>query len=79
MSEQRVNRQKEIIKFITDFSSKNGYPPSMREVASAVNVSSSSTIHKILHQCHEDGFIVSTKGIVRSMQVTKEGKKLLKS
>jgi len=79
MSQKSVDRQKEIIKFIIDFSSKNGYPPSMREVALAVDVSSSSTIHKILHQCHDDGLLVSTKGIVRSMQVTKEGKKLLKS
>jgi repressor LexA len=79
MNQKSVDRQKEIIKFVIDFSSKNGYPPSMREVASAVNVSSSATIHKILHECHRDGLLISTQGIVRSMRVTEEGKELLKS
>jgi repressor LexA len=79
MNQKLVDRQKEIIKFIIDFSSDNGYPPSMREVASAMNVSSSSTIHKILHKCQRDGLIVSTQGIVRSMKVTEEGKELLTS
>lgn len=79
MNQKSVDRQKEILKFVLDFSAKNGYPPSMREVAVVLKISSSSTIHKILNKCQEDGLIVSTKGIVRSMQVTKEGKKLLKS
>lgn len=77
LNQQNNNRQEKIVKFIIDYSEKNGYPPTMREVANEIDVSSSSTIHKILHACQEDGLIVITKGILRSMKVTPKGKELI--
>lgn len=77
MSNQNNDRQKKIVEFILSYSEKNGYPPTMREIANEIEISSSSTIHKILHACQEDGLIIITKGILRSMKVTPEGKELI--
>jgi repressor LexA len=73
----REERQKEIVNFIIDFTSQNGYPPTMREIGMQIGVSSSSTVHKILHQCQKDGLIIITKGILRSMKVTDDGRELV--
>lgn len=75
----RNNRNKEIVKFILDFTKTNGYPPTMREIAKHIGVSSSSTIHKVLHECQEEGFIEIPKGVLRGMKATPQGKKLVKS
>jgi repressor LexA len=79
MNQKSVDRQKEIIQFIIDYSSKNGYPPTMREIGSYAGVSSSSTIHKILRKYHDDGIVMITDGIFRGIRVTDEGKELLGS
>lgn len=72
-------RQKDIVKFIIEFTKQNGYPPTMREIAHKIGVSSSSTIHKILHECQEAGFIVIPKGVLRGMKATPQGKKFIKA
>lgn len=73
------NRQKDIVKFIIEFTKTNGYPPTMREIAKVVGISSSSTMHKVLHECQEDGLIDIPKGVLRGMRATPQGKKLAKS
>lgn len=73
------DRNKVIVKFIIEFTKTNGYPPTMRETAKQIGVSSSATIHKILHECQDEGFIEIPKGVLRGMKATQEGKKFIKS
>ncbi|PKR78707.1 repressor LexA [Halalkalibacillus sediminis] len=50
-------RQKQIFEFINDEVKAKGYPPSVREIAEAVGLASSSTVHGHLARLEEKGFI----------------------
>ena len=50
-------RQEKILSYIKNYMYNNGYPPSVREIGSAVGLSSSSTVHKYLHQLEQLGKI----------------------
>ncbi|RPF55909.1 SOS-response transcriptional repressor LexA [Aquisalibacillus elongatus] len=50
-------RQKEIFDFIVENVNLKGYPPSVREIAEAVGLASSSTVHGHLSRLEEKGFI----------------------
>jgi repressor LexA len=51
------NRQQMILDFIKDEVNKKGYPPSVREIALAVGLASSSTVHGHLERLESKGFI----------------------
>ncbi|WP_339227807.1 transcriptional repressor LexA [Oceanobacillus sp. FSL K6-2867] len=50
-------RQQMILDFIKDEVSKKGYPPSVREIAAAVGLASSSTVHGHLERIESKGYI----------------------
>lgn len=50
-------RQESILAFIKDEVSKKGYPPSVREIAAAVGLASSSTVHGHLARIESKGYI----------------------
>jgi len=50
-------RQQMILDFIKDEVSKKGYPPSVREIAVAVGLASSSTVHGHLERIESKGYI----------------------
>src|SRR5690625_1769269 len=50
-------RQQMILDFIKDEVSKKGYPPSVREIAEAVGLASSSTVHGHLARIESKGYI----------------------
>lgn len=50
-------RQEAILKFIKEEVNKKGYPPSVREIAEAVGLASSSTVHGHLARLESKGFI----------------------
>ncbi|MED4473994.1 transcriptional repressor LexA [Oceanobacillus caeni] len=51
------NRQQMILDFIKDEVTKKGYPPSVREIALAVGLASSSTVHGHLERLESKGYI----------------------
>ncbi|MFD1850292.1 transcriptional repressor LexA [Oceanobacillus bengalensis] len=51
------NRQQMILDFIKDEVRKKGYPPSVREIAAAVGLASSSTVHGHLERLENKGYI----------------------
>lgn len=51
------NRQQMIIDFIKSEVSAKGYPPSVREIADAVGLASSSTVHGHLERLENKGYI----------------------
>jgi repressor LexA len=65
------------LSFIVDFTKERGYPPSVREIGKKIGVSSSSTIHKFIRQCVDEGYIDLDERIPRSIRVSKTGKKYL--
>jgi repressor LexA len=62
-------KQMEIYRFITDFSQESGYPPSVREICSAVGLRSPSTVHSHLKSLSEAGMIVKDEHKTRAINV----------
>lgn len=51
----------EIIDFIEQFLTKNGWPPTVREIGAAVGLSSTSAVKARLDQLAANGRLISTK------------------
>lgn len=52
-----TSKQEEIYKFLKSYTENKGYPPSVREIGDAVNLSSTSTVHGHLKKLQEKGLI----------------------
>jgi repressor LexA len=52
-----TNKQQEILVFIKEEITSKGYPPSVREICSAVGLKSTSTVHGHLDRLEKRGFI----------------------
>ena len=55
--EDLTKRQDEILQFIKAFIVSNGYPPTVREIGTALGLSSSGTVHAHLANLEAKGFI----------------------
>ncbi|AMN30666.1 SOS-response repressor and protease LexA (plasmid) [Clostridium perfringens] len=69
--------------FLTDFIKEKGYQPTVREIAHAVNLKSSSTVHKHLEMLEKDGLIKLWKreqrGRKKSIHIIDLNKKIKKN
>jgi repressor LexA len=54
---QLTARQREILAFVNDHSAQNGYPPTVREIGTAVGLTSSSTVHAHLANLERLGLL----------------------
>lgn len=52
-----TKRQEDTLNYIKSYIASHGYPPTVREIASELNVSSPATIHAHLSKLSEKGFI----------------------
>lgn len=57
-----TEKQRQIYDFLRDFQHRNGYAPSVREIASAVHLSSPSTVQLHLNTLESLGFISRSGG-----------------
>ena len=62
-------RQAAILDFIKDKINKDGYPPSIREICEAVNLSSPSTAHAHIHALAQKGYLKLNPNKKRAMEV----------
>ncbi len=51
-----------ILDFVNEFSQKNGFPPSIREIGNAVGLRSTASVSYHLHQLREKGLLLSPDG-----------------
>ena len=63
-------KQQQIYDYILSFSQEHGYPPSVREIAQAVDLRSPSTVHFHLKGLREAGLISQAEGKTRAITVT---------
>ena len=56
-----TKKQKEVLEFIKQFHAENKYPPSIRQICSAINLSSPATVHVHINHLVEKGFIKRSK------------------
>jgi len=64
-----TRRQQQILDFILNEVRKKGYPPSVREIGKAFNLSSSATVHSHLLALEQKGLIRREPGKPRALEV----------
>ncbi len=69
MNKNIGSRQEKILKFINKKIKESGYPPSVREIAKAVNLSSSATVHSHLRKLEEKGYLKRSQSKPRAISV----------
>ena len=62
-------KQQQIYDFIVNFADEHGYPPSVREIASAVDLKSPATVHFHLKGLREAGLITQAEGKTRAITI----------
>lgn len=64
-----TSRQEEILDTLKKFIAKNGYPPTVREIASIMDLNSPATIHFHLLKLEEKGYIKKSKAKNRCLEL----------
>lgn len=72
MARKITKRQQQIYEYIKSYQKEKGYPPSVREMAAAVGLSSPSTVHAHLNSLEERGLIKRDKTKPRAIEVFNE-------
>jgi repressor LexA len=73
MTKTVSSKQLEVLQYIYDTVSDRGYPPTVREIGAAVNLSSTSTVHGHLSRLEKKGLLDRDPTKPRAIEVTAEG------
>lgn len=63
-------RQEAIIKFISEFVDSNGYPPTIREIGAACDISSTSVVNYNLNKLEREGLLARDREVSRGLRLT---------
>lgn len=63
------DRQTEMIRFIGRFTDDKGYPPTIRQIGEAVNISSTSVVNYNLNKLEREGFILRDLKVSRGVRL----------
>ena len=69
-------KQREILQFLTEFIDRHGFAPTIREIASAVGLSSPATVEEHLQALERKGVITRIKGKKRAISISSEFRQL---
>ena len=69
---QLVKKEKEVYEFIKEQIETEGYPPSVREICTAVGLSSPSTVQRYINSLEEKGFILKGGSKKRAITLPKQ-------
>lgn len=72
MKPSLTRRQNDALNFIKRHIANKGYSPTIREIAEGIDLSSSSTVHHMLQQIAEKGFINHVPGQPRSIRIIEQ-------
>ncbi|MDR0921150.1 MAG: transcriptional repressor LexA [Lactobacillales bacterium] len=73
MPKRSDSRQMDVLRFIYEQVEQKGYPPTVREIGTAVDLSSTSTVHGHLERLERKGYIQRDPTKPRAMEVTTKG------
>jgi repressor LexA len=65
-----TERQRKMLSFIQRFGDENGYPPSIREIGSAVGITSTSVVNYNLNRLVEEGYLDRHQNVSRGLRLT---------
>lgn len=75
MSKKNSNKQQEILDYVNKCVYENGYPPSVREICSAVGFKSTSTVHAYLEKLKDNGLLQKDPTKPRAIKIINNNKK----
>lgn len=64
-----TKKQREVLDFIKQFHAENKFPPSIRQICSAINLSSPATVHVHINHLVEKGYIKRSNGGNRALEL----------
>ncbi len=64
-----TEKEKSMYEYITDTINSEGYPPTVRDIQSALHIKSTSTVHSYLARLEEKGYIRREPGKSRSVRI----------
>ncbi len=67
-----TSKQREILDFLREFITENGYSPSVREICAAVGLSSTSSVHHHLAELRRQGYIDMAEGKNRTVTLLED-------
>lgn len=70
MTKHVTDRRGAILDYISEYSRKNGFSPSIREMADATGLASTSAVHFHLQEAVKDGELEYLRGRMRTWKVT---------
>ncbi|MGQ5709437.1 transcriptional repressor LexA [Lactobacillus sp. PSON] len=70
-------KQIEVLRYIYEAVEKHGFPPTVREICSAVGLSSTSTVHGHISRLQRKGFVIKDATKPRAIEVTDAGRKAI--
>ncbi|MCD5028548.1 transcriptional repressor LexA [Enterococcus asini] len=73
MAKRTDTRQEDILRFIHEQVTAKGYPPTVREIGEAVNLSSTSTVHGHLSRLEKKGLLQRDPTKPRAIELTEAG------
>ena len=73
--EQLKTREQDILNFMKEEISKKGYPPTVREICTALNIKSTSTVHKDIARLEKKGYIKKDPAKPRAISFSSTGSK----
>lgn len=77
MTTKQNNKQLQILRYIYETVEDRGFPPTVREICHAVDLSSTSTVHGHLSRLENKGLIIKDATKPRALEITDEGKKAI--
>ncbi len=66
------DRQRKMLDFIRLFSMQSGYPPSIREIGKAVDISSTSVVNYNLNRLVDQGYLDRDQNVSRGLRLTEK-------
>ncbi|MEJ2606303.1 MAG: transcriptional repressor LexA [Anaerolineales bacterium] len=63
------DRQRRMLEFINEFMLENGYPPSIREIGEAVDITSTSVVNYNLNRLVEGGYLYRDQNVSRGIRL----------
>lgn len=70
--EQLSERQRKILRFMSGYMNREGYPPSIREIGDAAGISSTSVVNYNLNKLVQAGFLGRQQRVSRGLRLLKE-------
>lgn len=74
MDEALSERQQNILKFVGEYITENGYPPSIREIGDATGTSSTSVVSYNLERLEEKGYLSRDREVSRGLKLTPDAR-----